>query len=109
MNLPRFLACAVGLVSLGLSLYAYAEYIRLLGFPDSHLTALGSAERRLAAIFIALSLLFNPSLIYLALVANRRNVGGSLAVAVVWYLLVLAGTVALAAYLRSHLDGGIGG
>ena len=109
MNLPRVLACSVGLVALVLPLYVYAEYIYLLGFPDGYITALGAAERKLALVFIGSSLVLGSYLIYLGLIAGRRKMGARLVVAVGLYLLVLVGTAVVDYYYHGHLDGGGGG
>ena len=109
MILSRSLACSLGLVALVLSLYVYEEYIHLLGFPDSHVTALGAAEEKLAAVFIALSLPAGLYSLHVGTMANRSKVAARLLLVGGLYLLVLAGMVATDYYLRSRLDGGTGG
>ena len=109
MILSRLLACLLGLVALALSLYVYEEYIHLLGFPDGHVTALGASEKKLAAVFIALSLLVGLYLLYVGTMADRSKVAARLVLVSGWYLLVLTGTAAADYYLRSRLDGGTGG
>ena len=109
MILSRSLACLLSVVALVLSLYAYEEYIHLLGFPDGHVTALGAAEEKLAAVFIALSLPTGLYLLYVGTMANRSKVTARLVLVGGWYLLVLTGTAAADYYLRCRLDGGTGG
>ena len=109
MILSRSLACLLGLAALALSFYVYEEYIQLLGFPDGYVTALGAAEEKLAAVFIALSLPPGLYLLYVGTNADQRKVPARLVVVGGWYLLVLAVTVAVDYYLRSRLDGGEGG
>lgn len=109
MALSRSAACLLGLVALALSLYVYEEYIALLGFPDGHVTQLGAAERKLAVVFIALSLPLGASLLYLGVLADSRKLGTRLVIAGSLYLLVLMGAVAVDYFLQVHLDGGGGG
>ena len=110
MILPRLLTCLTGLVALILAFYVYEEYIFLLGFPDSHVTDLGAAEKKLAVIFISLSVLLGLCLIGLSFVAgSSRKVRRILLIALVLYLLVLAGTMGVDHYFQSYLDNGIGG
>ncbi len=109
MTLSRLLACLLGLAAVVLSFYVYEEYIHLLGFPDGHVTELGAAEAKLAAVFIALSLPPGLYLLWVGTMADRSRVAARLIPVGGWYLLVLAGTAATDYYLRSRLDGGIGG
>ena len=102
MTLSRLLACLLGLAAVVLSFYVYEEYIHLLGFPDGHVTELGAAEQKLAAVFIALSLPPSLYLLWVGTMVDRSKVAA-------WYLLVLVGTAATDYYLRSRLDGGVGG
>ena len=105
----RLLACSLGLAALALSLYVYEEYIRLLGFPDGHVTELGAAEKKLAAVFIALSLPLGSYLLYLGVAADPRNVGARLVIVGSLYALVLVGASVVDHLLQARLDGGIGG
>lgn len=109
MILSRLLACLLGLAALALSLYVYEEHIRLLGFPDGHVTELGAAEKKLAVVFIALSLLIGSYSLYLGTMTDRRKTAARLVVATGLYLLLLAGAAATDYYLQSQLDGGAGG
>ena len=109
MILSRSLACLSGLVALGLSIYVYEEYIGSLGFPDGHVTELGAAEKKLAAVFIALSLPLGLHLLYLGTVADPRKVGARLVIAAGLYVLVLVGASAVDCLLQARLDGGVGG
>lgn len=105
----RLFACLLGLVALALSFYAYEEYIRLLGFPDGHITELGAAEKKLAVVFITLSLPLGSHLLYLGIAADPRKVGARQVVTVILYVLVLVGASAVHHFLETRLDGGIGG
>lgn len=109
MTLSRLMACSLGLVALTLSLYVYEEYIRLLGFPDGHVTELGAAEKKLALVFLALSLPLGSSLLFLGTLAAPGKVKGGLAVAGGLYVLVLVGTGVVDYLLQARLDGGGGG
>ncbi len=109
MILSRSLACLLGLAALALSFYAYEEYIRLLGFPDGHVTPLGAAERKLAAVFIASSLPLGLYLLYLGTAAAPKKVRARLAITAGLYVLVLVGVVVVDRLLQARLDGGIGG
>ena len=109
MTFSRLFACVLGLAALALSFYAYEEYIAWLGFPDGHVTELGTAERRLASVFIALSLPLGLYLLYLATLADPRKVDRRLAVTAGLYVLVLVGTGLVDRWLQARLDGGVGG
>lgn len=105
----RLLACVLGLAALAVALYVYEEYIRLLGFPDGHVTDLGTAEKTLAAVFIGLSTPLGLYLIYLGTAARQEPTKARWLVVVGLYGLVLVGALVVDRYLRSHLDGGAGG
>lgn len=107
--LSRLLACLLGLLALASSLYVYEEHVRLLGFPDGHVTALGTAERKLATVYIALSLPLGLGLLCVGMVANRRKAAARLVIVGGLYLLVVVGAAVADHYLRSRLDGGSGG
>ena len=109
MNLSRLFACLLGLAALALTFYVYEEYIHLLGFPDGHVTQLGAAEKKLALVFIAVSLPLGLYSLYLGTMADRRKAAARLAVVGILCLLVLVGATAMDYYLRSWLDGGSGG
>ena len=109
MVLSRLLACLLGLVALALSLYVYQEYIGLLGFPDGHVTELGAAEKKLALVFIALSLPLGVRLLHLGVLADPRRMGARLVLAGSLYLLVLIGAIVVDHFLQARLDGGGGG
>lgn len=108
MNLNRVFACLGGLAALVLVLFAYAECVYFLGFPDGHVTQLGAAERKLAGVFIVVSVPLSAHLLCLGWIATRRRVGRRLATAIVVYLLFLLGVAAVDAYCRSHMLGGGG-
>ena len=109
MTLSRLLALLLGLVALAPAFYVCEEYIWLLGFPDGYVTELVAAEKRLAVVFIGLSLPLGLYLLCLAGIAGTMKVGARLAVVASLYMLVLIGTMVVDHYLRVRLDGGIGG
>ncbi len=109
MNLNRVFACLSGLAAWGLAGFVYAEYIYFLGFPDGYITELGAAERKLAVVFIAVSVPAGAYLFYLGWIAAERKVGRRLAVTLALSLLFLLGVVVVEAYYQAHLTGGEGG
>ena len=86
----------------------YKEYIHFLGFPDGHIADLGAAEKRLAVVFIILSVTLGLVLILLSPVVRSRKAGKGLLVAVALYLLVLTSSLAMD-YYRLHLENGTRG
>ena len=107
--MKRTLACLAGSFSLGASLYAYLGYVYMLGFPDNYITELGFAERKLAVVFIYVSVGMGAYLLYLGVLAGARELGGRLPVAVAIYLLFLLGVILIDCYCQAHLMGGEGG
>ena len=109
MNLPRVFAGLSGLAALALAGFAYAEYVYFLGFPDSYVTELGAAERKLAVVFVVVSILVGAYLLYLGWIATRRKVDRRLAIIIALYGLFLFGIVVTDAYYQARLMGGSGG
>ena len=109
MNLNRLFACLSGLAAWLLAGFAYAEYVYFLGFPDGYVTELGATERRLAIVFIAVSVPVGAYLLFLGWNATRRKLGGLLSVTAAFYLLLLLGVMVIDAYYQAHLTGGGGG
>ncbi len=109
MNLHRVFACLGGLMALALAWFVYTEYIYFLGFPDGYVTEQGAAERKLAVVFIAVSVPVGAYLLYLGWIATRRKVGKGLAIIIALYLFFLFGVLLVDAYYHVHLPGGSGG
>ena len=109
MNSQRLLAWVSGLAAWALALFAYAEYVYFLGFPDGHITEQGAAERKLAIVLIGVSLLAGAYGLYLGWIAIRRQVGRRLAILIASYLFFLFGVMLVDAYYHAHLMGGRGG
>ena len=109
MRLNRAIAYLFGCVALASSLLVYMDYVYMSGFPDGSITELGRAERRLAYVFIGVSLVLASCFIRLGAVASRKRVGKKLSAAVVLYLVSVAALFLVGNYYRSHLDDGIGG
>jgi hypothetical protein len=109
MNLNRILAYVLLCVAVVSSFLVYMEYIHLLGFPDGFITELGYAERRLAWIFIGVSLVLGWCFVYLGTIASRREVGKKLTAAIFAYLIFLISTLLIDYYYRSHLMDSAGG
>lgn len=109
MKLTRIIAYLIGCVVLASSIPVYMEYISGLGFPDGFITELGHAERRLAYIFICVSVILGACFIYLGKAAARKGVGKQLSAAVVLYLVSVISICLLDYYYRLHLTDGGGG
>jgi hypothetical protein len=98
----RIIALLFACVSLGLGLFSYFEFIYQLGFPNGFISELARAQRRLAYIFIAISVIFSAWFVFLGIVAGRKQ---ALSVAVILYLVTLASIVLVDFYYRSNLMG----
>lgn len=109
MNLTRVFTWLAGMAAWVLALCAYAEYVYLLGFPDGYITELAAAERKLALVFIGVSVPWGAYLLFLGRIAAHRKVGDRFAVAVVLYLLFMLGAAVVDVYYQAHLADGSGG
>jgi hypothetical protein len=105
----RIVAYVLAGIALVLSLLSYLNYVYLLGFPDGFITELGYAQRRLAYIFIGVSVVFSAYLIYLGTVALRKKIVRPLSVAAALYSLVIVAVLLVDMYYRSSLTGNGGG
>lgn len=81
----------------------------MLGFPDGFITELGYAERKLAQIFIGISVLLGSSFIYLARMSSRERIGKKLSAAVFVYLIFIISISLIDYHYRSTLMDGSGG
>ena len=105
----RIVAYLMGGLAFVASFLIYLEYIHWLGFPDGFITEVGYAERRLAYLFIGISLLFGMCFIYLGHIAPRMKIRKKLAATLILYLISIL-TIALIDYsYRVHLMGSTGG
>lgn len=109
MKPTRLFAYLMAAVALASSLLAYLSYVHTLGFPDGHITELGRAERRLAYVFIGVSLVSASCFIYLGAAASRKRIGRKLSAAVVLYSVSVLALFLVDNYYRAHLDDGVGG
>lgn len=109
MTLSRIVAYLLGCFAFVASILIYLEYIHWLGFPDGFITELDYAERRLAYLFIGISLLFGLCFIYLGQMASRMEIGKKLAATLVLYLVSSLTIALIDYYYRLHLMGGTGG
>jgi hypothetical protein len=95
----------MGSIALVLVFLVYTNYIYMLGFPDGFITELGYAQRRLAYIFIAVSIVFAAYFFYLGPVASQKEISRLLSVAAALYSLVIAGVVLINFYYRLEFTG----
>jgi hypothetical protein len=109
MRLKSLLAYLMGCIALGLSGLSYLKYIYRLGFPDGFITELEYAERRLAYIFIVISLIIGSYFIYLGKGAGRKAIGKRLSATIIVYLAFMISLTLLDYYYHLHLTGGRGG
>jgi hypothetical protein len=109
MTSSRTVAYFMGGVAFVASCLIYLEYIHLLGFPDGFITEVGYVQRRLAYLFIGLSLLFGVGFLYLGKIASRTEIGKKLAVTLVLYLISVLGIVLIAYTYHLHLMDSTGG
>src|SRR6266550_627783 len=89
MKLKTIFPFVLGGAALALSLFVYFEYIYMLGFPDGFITELGHAERKLAQIFIAASVIFASCFIYLGWMASRKEIRNRFTAGVLLYLVFM--------------------
>ena len=87
MKLNRVVAYVMGVLAVILSLVAYMSYIYQLGFPDGFTTELGYTQRRLAYIFIGISVVLSMWFFYLGTVAWQRKIVKPLAATIIFYWL----------------------
>ncbi|HVQ36989.1 MAG TPA: hypothetical protein VMS31_05630 [Pyrinomonadaceae bacterium] len=109
MRPGRIFAFVIGCVALALSLRADLEYIHLLGFPDGFITELGYAQRRLALLFIGVSVVFASCFFYLGWVASRKQIGKKLFIAMLVYVLFIITISLIDHHYRLTLTDGGGG
>lgn len=109
MKLNRIVAYLIGCIALASSLLVYMEYIHMLGFPDGFISELGYAERRLASIFIGISVVLGSCFIYLGGVGSRKEIGKKLSTAIILYLISIMSIAVIDYYYRLHLMDGGGG
>ena len=109
MRWNRLLAYLIGCVALALSFVIYLTYVHGLGFPDGFITELGHAERRLAFIFIGISIVLGSYSTYLGKVAPRKSIRNKLSAAITLYLISIIVISLIDFYYRSHLTGSGGG
>lgn len=53
----QIVAYLAGCLALASALFIYAEYVHMLGFPDGFISELGYAQRKLAYVFIGISVI----------------------------------------------------
>lgn len=109
MKLTRIFAFLLALAAVASSLLAYLSYVYMLGFPDGSITELGRAERRLAYVFISVSVAAAACFVCLGAAAGRKAAGKIVPAAAALYLLFVLALLLVDNYYRSHLDGGAGG
>jgi hypothetical protein len=109
MRLNSLLAYLMGCIALGLPCLIYFQYIYVLGFPDGFITELEYAERRLAYIFIVISLIIGSYFMYLGMGAGRKVIGKRLSATIIVYLAFIISLMLLDYYYHLHLTGGRGG
>jgi hypothetical protein len=109
MKFNRIFAYLIGCIVLTSSFLIYLKYIYLLGFPDGFITELGYAEKRLAQIFIGISVILGSYFIYLGTIALRKEIDRKLFHAMILYLISLISISIIDYYYRLHLMGSAGG
>jgi hypothetical protein len=109
MSLSHVIAYLMGGSAFVASFFIYMEYIHRLGFPDGFITELGYAERRLAYLFIGISVLFGLYFIYLGKIAPRTEIGKKLAAAILLYLISILSLALIDYSYHLQLVGGTGG
>jgi hypothetical protein len=109
MKSYRLLAYLIGCGALAASFLIYMEYVYMLGFPDGFITELEQAQRRLAYIFIGISVISGLCFICLGWAASRKKIGKKLFAAIIVYLVSIITLSLIDYYYRLHLMDGTGG
>lgn len=104
MNSKRITAYLIGCIAFVLPVLAYLEFISLLGFPDGFITELEYVERRLARIFIGVSVILGIHFFYLGGVATRKEIGKPLLVTIVLYLILILSIFLIHYYYYYYLN-----
>jgi hypothetical protein len=99
----------MGCIALVLIFLIYFEYVHGLGFPDGFITELAYAQRKLAYVFIAISMSIGSYFIYLGTRAGRKEIGKTLSAAIILYLVFIASFTLINYYYHLHLTGSGGG
>jgi hypothetical protein len=109
MKMNRVFAYLIGCIAFASSFPMYMKYIHFLGFPDGFITELGYSERRLAQIFIGISVILGSYFIYLGRMASRKEIGKKLPAAIFLYLISIITISLIDYYYHLHLMGSAGG
>lgn len=109
MRSYRIVAYFMAGVALALAAFAYMNYIYMLGFPDGFITELGYAQRRLAWVFIVMSVVLGVSFVYLGIVGLRKRVARAFTIATILFLITLADCIIVNYFFHFILDAGQGG
>jgi hypothetical protein len=109
MKLNRIFAYSIGCIAFASSFLIYMKYIHLLGFPDAFITELGYAERRLAYIFIGVSIILGSCFIYLGRMASKKEITKKLSAAIFLYLISITTISLIEYYYHLHLMDSAGG
>ena len=104
----RMFACLMACIAFLLTFGVYMKYIYQLGFPDGFISDMAYAQKNLAYIFMAISVVAGLFFIYLAAITPKRMIKTLGMTSVLYFLLVLV-VLLLNSYFRSTLTGGTGG
>lgn len=107
--MQRVSAYVIGFVALVLSFLVYTKHIYILGFPDGFISELQYAQRRLAYIFIGISVVFSLYFLYLGSIGSRARIGKRFFTAVSLYLGFIVVISLVDHYYRLNLPGSRGG
>lgn len=109
MKLNQIVAYLLGGVAFMFSFLIYMQYVYQLGFPDGFITELGYAQRRLAYLFIGISIIVGAYFIYLSTLASQKKIGKPLLAAAILYVVVIVSLSLMDYYYRLNLIGSGGG
>ncbi len=109
MKLNRIFAYLIACIALASALFAYMEYVYMLGFPDGYISELGYAQRMLAYVFIGMSVSLGSYFIYLGWTALRKKISKRLSIAALLYLIFIIGIAVVDYYCRLTLMDSAGG
>lgn len=105
---PRIIALLMACLAFILAFGVYMKYIYQLGFPDGFISDMAYAQKNLAYIFMAISVVVGLFFIYIAGINPKRMIKTLGMTSVLYFLLILVALL-LNSYYRSTLTGGTGG
>jgi hypothetical protein len=103
MKLNRIVAYLMGCLAFASSFIVYTKFIYLLGFPDGFISELGHAERKLAYVFISISVIVGVYFIYLGAIAGRKKIAKQLTTTIILHMISVISLFIIDRFYHLHL------